>query len=165
MMLSEKGRAKLVADAGPVLIQGEAILDATRGVAHVIRMGTRTVRRGTVLVTDRRVIIFTKKLGGYDVSDFAYGLLTGVDHKRGLTAGHLTIRASGDSADIRQVEKADVERIAQAIRHQMARVGNGIATVDNRGAIADELGKLAALLSSGALTDEEFATQKARLLG
>jgi len=31
--------------------------------------------------------------------------------------------------------------------------------------VADEITKLAALLDSGVLTDEEFAAQKAKLLG
>lgn len=38
-------------------------------------------------------------------------------------------------------------------------------TPDPSNLIADELTKLAALRDSGVLTDEEFATQKAKLLG
>ncbi|HET6914479.1 MAG TPA: PH domain-containing protein, partial [Acidimicrobiales bacterium] len=104
MALSDKKKAQLRNDAAPVLMAGEEIIDATTGLAEVRRMGQNTRRRATVLVTDRRIVIFSKKLGGYDVQDYAYGLLTGVDHKKGLTGGHLNLRASGDSANVSNIE-------------------------------------------------------------
>jgi hypothetical protein len=46
------------------------------GVIEVKWMGVKTARRGAILVTDRRVILYTKKLGGYEMNDHVYGLLT-----------------------------------------------------------------------------------------
>ena len=167
MALSEKKKAQVVSDASIVLLEGEEVLDFTTGVAHVTRMGKKTIRRATILVTDRRVIIFSKKLGGYDSQDYAYGLLTGVDHKKGLTAGHLNIRASGDQADIQQVQKDDISRIAQSIRDQMAlarQFGATGAVPPPPISLGDELTKLAQLRDSGVLTEGEFEAQKQKLL-
>ena len=169
MTLSDGKRAQLMADAAPVLVPGEQVVDATTGLAEVTRMGTKTKRRATILVTDRRVIIFSKKLGGYDAQDYAYGLLTGVDHKKGLTAGHISIRAAGDSADVQQVVKDDVERISQLIRDRMALshqpTSQAPSAPPTSGSVADELAKLAQLRDSGVLSEEEFSSQKAKLLG
>lgn len=171
MALSEKKRAQILQDAAPVLMAEEQVIDATTGIAEVTRMGTKTKRRATILVTDRRVIIFSKKFGGYDAQDYAYGLLTGVDHKKGMTAGHINLRAAGDSANVQNVIKDDVERISQIIRERMAlshqptwqvHVPTGGATGVS---VADELTKLAQLRDAGVLTDVQFAAQKVKLLG
>jgi hypothetical protein len=108
------------ADAAPVLHEGGAIIDITTGVAIIRRGRSHTKRRASAIVTDRRVLIFSKKLGGHQVQDYAYGLLTGVDYKKGLSYGHLDLRAAGDSATVQQINKGEVERIAEAIRHRMA---------------------------------------------
>lgn len=175
MPLTDKKHEQVLRDAAPVLMAGEDVIDVTTGVAEVTRMRTKTKRRATILITDRRVIIFSKKLGGYDAQDYAYGLLTGVDHKKGITAGHINLRASGDSANVQQVKKDDVERISQIIRDRMAlshqpgtgMVGSQAEAAGGRtnGGIADELAKLAGLRDSGVLSDEEFNAQKAKLLG
>jgi hypothetical protein len=166
--ISDKKRQQLIDDASPVIHEGEQVLDLTTGVARVRRVGANSSRRATILVTDRRVIVFSKKLGGYDVQDYAYGLLTGVDYKVGLTSGHLSLRASGDSADVQQVQKNDVERVAQAIRQHMA-VAHPVAAplappVTEAPDFAAELRKLAALRDDGLLTEEEFQARRAKLL-
>jgi hypothetical protein len=74
-----KKQQKEIDQAKHVLTDGEAILDVTTGMGKVKRMGSETSRNGGLIVTDRRVIFFTKKLGGYEMSDHVYGLLTSVD--------------------------------------------------------------------------------------
>lgn len=166
MTLSDKEREKMTGDAAPVLMEGETVVDLTTGNAAVTRMGTSTRRRATILVTDRRVVIFSKKLGGYDAQDYAYGLLTGVDHKKGVFGGHLTLRAAGDSADVQQVDKDDVERISQVIRDRMALARQPQEpSQGSAGSVADELAKLAGLRDAGVLTAAEFDAQKAKILG
>ena len=67
----------------PILRDGEEVLDCTHGTATVERLGQKTLRRGTIFVSNQRAGVFTKKLGGYDLTDFAYGLITAVQHKEG----------------------------------------------------------------------------------
>lgn len=119
MTLSEKKRAQIPQDAAPVLMPQEQVIDATTGNSRVKRGLVTTRRPATILVTALRVIIFSEKLGGYDAQDYAYGLLTGVDHKTGVTGGLINLRAAGDSADVQQVHRDDVERISQLIRERM----------------------------------------------
>jgi hypothetical protein len=84
-----------------------------------------------------------------------------------MTAGHISLRASGDSAGVKQVQKEDVERISQAIRDRMALSHQATPTAPgptSAGLGADELAKLAQLRNAGALNEDEFNAQKATLL-
>lgn len=149
--------------AKEVLQEGEHVLDVTTGLVEVHRMGAKTSRRGAILVTDRRVILYTKKIGGYEMYDHVYGLLTAIDYKKGMMYGNITLAASGDRTHVSQVPKEAVERVAKEIRARMAaahehgRAGAGVSA-------ADEIRKLAELRAAGILTDEEFEAKKKKLL-
>ena len=171
--LPEYKRIQLIRNASRVLVEGEEVVDVTVGIAEVKRNGATKRRRATVLVTDRRVIIFSKRISGYDVQDYAFSRLAGVDDHRGVMSGQLNLRASGGSADIWQVYRPDVERIAQVIRDRIASVRQPAAQTalvssappqDGGGSVADELGRFARLRDEGVITEEEFSAQKAKLL-
>jgi Bacterial PH domain/Short C-terminal domain len=157
---------KLTKEAQAALMEGERVLDATTGMVGVHRMGQDTHRNGAVIVTDRRVVLFSKKMAGYDLQDFAFGLLSSVEHKKGLTYGNLTFSAAGSQNDVRQVPKADVERIAQLIREKMATAHSGSQSVPTtQGGVADEIRKLSALRDEGLITADEYEAKKKQLLG
>ena len=168
-MASDSKRAQILADLEPASLEGEKVLLRPTGIAQVKRMGFHTERRGTFFVSDRRVGIFTKKLGGHDLLDFAYGLLTSIQYKKGITHGEVTLLASGDSTKFRMMPKAGVEEIAQTIRQKMALAhdGGGALALPAHPpvSVADEIVKLASLRDSGLLTEEQFEVQKAKLLG
>jgi hypothetical protein len=167
----DKRRDKLVAEAQPALTPGEEVLDATTGFIPVRRMGTDTHRNGVVLVTDRRVVLYTKKTGGYEMQDFAYGLLSSVDHKRGMMYGSLDLAAAGDRSHVKQMPKDDIERIAQLIRERMAAAhqhGAAAASVPEPPAAPDtatEIRNLAALRDEGHITAEVYEAKKKQILG
>lgn len=150
--------------AQEVLQDGEQILDVTTGMIQVRRLGANTARRGAVLVTDRRVILYTKKLGGYEMYDHVYGLLTAIDYKKGVMYGNLTLAASGDRTRVSQVPKDSVERVAKVIRARMA-AAHEEGRPGGAASAADEIKKLAELHAAGILTDDEFAAKKKQLLG
>lgn len=157
---------KEIDQARHVLADGEQILDVTTGMGKVRRMGQETHRNGGLLVTDRRVIFYSKKIGGYEMSDHTYGLLTSLDYKKGIVSGNINLNASGDHYHISMVPKDDVERVAQCIRSQMGAVTAHPASASASAApdLADQLTRLAALRDQGILTEDEFAAQKAKLL-
>ncbi|HXL43515.1 MAG TPA: PH domain-containing protein [Gaiellaceae bacterium] len=168
--LRDKRRDNLIKEARPALTPGEEVLDATLGMIQVRRLGSDTSRSGVILVTDRRVVLFTKKLGGYDVQDFAYGLLSSVDHKRGMTSGSLNLAAAGDRTHVRMIHKDDVERIARLIRDRMALAHTSAeASAITASAQVEDPSKairdLAALRDDGLITPEEFEAKKKQLLG
>jgi hypothetical protein len=165
MQFSEADQ-KQIDRAKDVFQPGETVLDVTTGMVEVTRMGTKTSRRGAILVTDRRVILYTKKLGGYEMYDHVYGLLTALDYKKGVLFGNLTFAASGDRTHVSQVPKESVERVAKAIRERMATSHqSGSSSLGSPISSADEIRKLADLHASGILTNEEFTAKKRQILG
>jgi hypothetical protein len=169
----DKRKEKLVRDAQPVLSPDEQVLDATTGMVSVKRGGQETSRNGVVVVTNRRVVLFTKKLGGYDVQDFAFGLLSSVNHKRGMTYGNLDLASAGGRAHVKQIPKDEVEGISQLIRQRMALAHESpsapplapTAAPHAEEDVATTIRNLAALRDEGLLAPDEFEAKKRQLLG
>jgi hypothetical protein len=167
MALKDSKRDQITADLQPVLMDGEQLIDVTTGAADVMRLGQPTERRGTLFITDRRVGLFTKKLGGHDMLDFSYGLLTSIEYKKGFSYGEITLLASGDQTRFHMIPKDLVENLAKIIRERMVASiqPSQAATQTGSGpSVADELLKLASLRDSGILTQDEFDAQKAKLI-
>jgi hypothetical protein len=105
------------------------------------------------------------------MQDFAFGLLSSVDHKKGMMYGELDLAAAGDRNHVKQMPKDDVERIAQLIRNKMAAAhqgGQAGAVASAPAAPADtatEIRNFAALRDEGLITAEEFEAKKKDLLG
>lgn len=160
-------RQELIEEASPVLLAGETILDALTGMVPVHRAGGDTERRGTLAVTDRRVFLFTKRIGGHDVQDFVYAQLTSCNYSAGLGFGSVELVTSGGQhSRVTMVGKEEGERIGQLISQQMqAHRGQPQAAPATAPDPVAQLTQLAAMHDSGALSDEEFAAAKARLLG
>ncbi|MGC1238609.1 MAG: PH domain-containing protein [Acidimicrobiales bacterium] len=167
MALKDSKRDQITADLQPVLMDGEQLIDVTTGAADVMRLGQPTERRGTLFITDRRVGLFTKKLGGHDMLDFSYGLLTSIEYKKGFSYGEITLLAAGDQTRFHMIPKDLVENLAKIIRERMVASTQPSQAVTQSGSgasVADELLKLASLRDSGILTQDEFDAQKAKLI-
>jgi hypothetical protein len=167
MALKDSKRDQITADLQPVLMDGEQLIDVTTGAADVMRLGQPTERRGTLFITDRRVGLLTKKLGGHDLLDFSYGLLTSIEYKKGFSYGEITLLAAGDQTRFHMIPKDLVENLAKVIRERMVastQAGQPAAQTGSVSSVADELLKLASLRDSGILTQEEFDAQKSKLI-
>jgi hypothetical protein len=167
MALKDSKRDQITADLQPVLMDGEQLIDVTTGAADVMRLGQPTERRGTLFITDRRVGLFTKKLGGHDMLDFSYGLLTSIEYKKGFSYGEITLLAAGDQTRFHMIPKDLVENLAKIIRERMVASTQPSQAAPQTGSgpsVADELLKLASLRDSGILTQDEFDAQKAKLI-
>jgi hypothetical protein len=164
---SDKKMGKLLEDLVPILRDGEEVLDCTHGTAVVERLGQKTLRRGTIFVSNQRVGVFTKKLGGYDLTDFAFGLITAVQHKEGMMNGEIDLLAAGTRLEVHQIPKGEATKLANLVRNQMPQHHAPGATVVMAAPVdgpAEQLKKLADLHQSGLITDEEFATKREALV-
>ncbi len=163
-MIKDKKRQQLIEDAQVALQPGETVEDITTGLMNTSRMGGNQKRRGSLIVTDRRLIFYSKKIGGHESHEFVYHLILSLDSKKGFQFGSIHLHAAGDQIEIQQVDKGEVERVTTAIRAHMNAPG-AQAPAAAPASLADELAKLAGLRDQGVLSDDEFATQKAKLLG
>jgi hypothetical protein len=153
-------------NARKLLLPGETLLDSAIGMVF---LPGKTKRPGAMLITDRRVVLYAVKLGGHEALDFAYSLLTSVDHSKGLTWTTITLAAAGSSARM-SVPKADVDRFITAIRDQLAasaRPADPTADVDYTasGDVSNDIRAVAVLRDDGLITEEEYQQKKRQLLG
>lgn len=162
--LSENKRQQLIDDAQQALLPGEHVLDATSGMVAVHRFGGKSARRGTVVVTDQRVFLQTKRVGGYDVQDFAYGLLTSCNYSTGAGFGTIELAAAGNQTRVTQVLKKEATRIGPLIRNQMSLAQDPILrqTPDDP---AEQLRKLNHLHDESLLSEEEFQAKRTEIVG
>jgi hypothetical protein len=136
-----------------------------------LAQGTYEGNPGIVALTDQRLLFVFHGLMRQAVEDFPLDRLSSVQSKAGFASGDLTVHASGNSAVIKSIIKPDLKYLGDALRQ---RIGQGKSTSEASPPppapdavvdVADQLAKFAALREQGILTEEEFAAQKAKLLG
>jgi hypothetical protein len=120
MAMTEQQRASLVAPVQRHLAPGEQVVDVTMGARHELRRGRDRARATSVVVTDRQIVLFRRKLAGYDLSTLDLKRVIAVDQGVGMVTGELRLTsAGGDVTRITSVPKEDVERVAAAIRQRL----------------------------------------------
>jgi hypothetical protein len=77
---------------------------------------------GLLVATNRRLIFIDKgMLYGLRVEDFHYERINSIQYKTGLLLGEITIFASGNRAEISQVEKSMVRQFGDYVRARLDR--------------------------------------------
>jgi Bacterial PH domain/Short C-terminal domain len=139
---------------------------------HVERMTTGSYGTGIglLVLTDRRLLFLKEGVFGKKTEDFAIEKISSVQWSSGLTAGTVTVFASGNKAEIKNVNKDDGKEITDLMRHRISApkpevaagtVGQGPPPAPD---IPEQLRKLGELRDAGILTPEEFDEKKADLL-
>ncbi|GAA1984366.1 hypothetical protein GCM10009838_52810 [Catenulispora subtropica] len=134
---------------------------------------------GLIVLTDKRLLFLWHGFTGSQMVDFPLAAVSSVETKTGMANGTLTIYSAGKSSEIDHVLNGDLKLLADAIRQATTGARSGPAA---RSAAAptpaspspdaditldptEQIRKLADLHAAGILTDQEFATKKAELLG
>ena len=151
---------------------------------RVERLGTGIFNstNGVIVATNKRLLFLNVGLfSGTQSVDFGYDKISSIQCETGLLLGKLTIYASGNKAEISSVEKNQARNLADSIRVYIGgctakattppnpsnNVVNALASRMDRDAtdaMLLQIERLANLKSQGVLTEEEFNTQKQRLL-
>lgn len=126
---------------------------------------------GLLVLTNLRLLFLKDGMMKKTLEDFPLERISSIQWSSGLASGKLIIFASGNKAEVANVAKKDGKDIADRVRERIvnASKGDSIATptpvAGAAASVADELKKLVELRDMGALTEDEFAAQKVRLLG
>lgn len=164
---AETLRAQMKVELDKIRRQEEKVVMFGGCTAHVDRLGTTVVRRGTLFVTDQRFGVLTKKMGGKDLVDIPLALIEAVKLERNITAAQMTVSGSGVKLRMERMQINGAKEFVRVLREQMAlaRSTPAVALVtDSTPSVADEILKLADLQAKGLLTDEEFSAAKTKLL-
>ncbi len=122
---------------------------------------------GILVSTDKRLIFIDKGvMWGLKVEDFPFDKISSIQYETGLMSGEIIIFASGNKAKIELVAndrcKAFCENVRSLISNPQEKSQD--SGPSNSGDMLEQLERLAKLKESGALSEEEFALAKKKLL-
>lgn len=157
---------KLVDQAKDHLEQGETIDAVVRGTYEVKIMGNDSVRAGLFLATDRRLVFFAKKMGGYDLESFPYGNISSFEQSKGMMGHSFSFFASGNRVHMKWIKSS--EDLAAFVNVVKARVGQKPAAAapsePAAPTVMEQITQLGGLREAGILTEAEFNSKKIELL-
>lgn len=149
-----------------VLWEGETV--------EMLATGVYGKGNGLIALTDRRLIFFLHGLMSQQLEDFPLSRISSVQWSGGMLLGTLTVFASGNKADIRNVPKDQGRPLADALRARLAQVGAPAAPAPAAPVaqpaaapaqdIASRLATLDQLRAVGAITDEEYRDRRQAIL-
>ncbi|MBA2466858.1 MAG: PH domain-containing protein [Sphingomonas sp.] len=153
---------KEIAELPKILWEGETIRGAIQGFYNS--------RIGLLVSTDRRLIFVDKGWARLKVEDFPYDKITSIQYEVGWLFGDITIFASGNRAEIKQLAKDQARPFAEKVRNMISggqfapRQGGNPVVESAPEDLVSQLERLAKLRDQGILTEAEFAQQKALIL-
>lgn len=124
-----------------------------------------------IVVTDQRVLFLDKGMVfGLQQFDLPLHQISSISHQSGLVFGELHIATSSEHCLVERIPKGEIARVSAIISALVRKAhapSPAAAPAANAPAVdvASQLERLAALMEKGMLTKEEFAAQKAKLLG
>lgn len=125
---------------------------------------------GLLIATNKRLVFVDKGLlGGLKVEDFPYDKISSIQYETGMVFGKIKIFASGNKANIEQIDKQQAKTFAEYVRARISSPSEHASYQDHNqqnsnGSLADQLRELAELKEQGILTEEEFQQQKTKIL-
>lgn len=125
---------------------------------------------GLVVLTDRRLLFVMDGMVNKKTDDFPLDKISSVQWGSGFTTGSITIFASGNKAEIKNVNKDDGKAIVDLLRHRLSNPAppgaptSTPAAAPQQADVMSQLKQLGELRDSGILTPEEFDAKKAELL-
>jgi hypothetical protein len=135
----------------------------------LITGGTYGAGTGIVVLTDRRLCFLKDGLLSKTSEDFPLGKISSVQWSAGMLLGKIIVFASGNKAEIVNVQKTDGKAITDAVRARLSEAPAPAAESPAAAAtpapdVYEQLAKLGELRTAGIVTDAEFEAKKAELL-
>lgn len=112
---------KLVRRAQPHLESGDPVVAAVRGTYETKIVGNETVRSGVLLATDRRILFYAKKLGGYALESFPYKSVSSIEQSKSLMGHAVSFIASGNRVNLKWIpEGRDLAAFLEVVKSQLS---------------------------------------------
>ncbi|AGZ43196.1 PH domain-containing protein [Actinoplanes friuliensis] len=177
-MPSSLGTGREVKNLEGYLWEGETV---ERMVGGQYGKGT-----GLLVVTDRRLLFVVHGMMSQQSEDFPIERISSIQWSAGMVLGAITIFASGNKAEIKNVEKNAGKALVDMVRDRVnskgafsagpiaappapaptsAPAAPAASSATEKEDIIDRIRRLGELHASGILTDEEFTSKKTDLLG
>ena len=151
------------------------ILWEDESVERIVTGNYEAVGTGILAATNKRLIFVDKGMVKLRVEDFPYEKISSIQYQTGWVGGPITIFASGNKAEIKNVPKDACKDFGDYVRARTSGVvehaslaaraeapATGTASQDD---VVGQLERLGKLREQGILTEDEFQAQKQKLLG
>lgn len=161
---------RLVGQAHEHLEPGEVVLAAVQGSYETKILGSDTTRAGVLLATDRRIVFYAKKLGGFDLESFPYRGVSSFEQSKSMMGFSVAFFASGNRVHMKWIPATnDVVLFTDVIKRHLHAGSSGVPAQVDEPANAQRdtmslLRQLGELREAGVLTQQEFDDKKAELL-
>lgn len=123
---------------------------------------------GVLCATNKRLVFVDKGLFfGLKVEEFPLRTLSSVSHETGAMMAKIKIFASGNNAEITHVDKMGAKAFVVAARELIDGVSSGVGSEKTERAevdVLERLERLASLRDKGVLSEDEFQSEKSKLL-
>ena len=162
---------KLVGRAEEYLEPGEEVIFSILGAYECKIMGNDSARNGVLIATDRRLVFYAKKMGGYELESFPYRHISSFEGGKSMMGHHVKFFASGNSVKVKWM-KSDISELLSIVREKMhdelsaasplAQAAPASAPPSDDPAAA--LQKIATLKEQALITQEEYEAKRAEIL-
>lgn len=156
------GYRKNLAAVAEHLDDGESVKHSCFGAFDIEMMGQDSRAAGVFVATEKRAVLFGKKLFGYDMESFPLSKITAIEMSKGMLGKKITLKMSGNSAEMKMINDGDPDALVNYIRENMGETAAPAPAPAED--IPAQIQKLAALRDQDILTEEEFTSKKAELL-
>lgn len=161
---------KLLEKAQEHLTEGEHVLASVQGAYEMKIAGNDSLRTGIFAATNKRLLFYAKKLGGFHIESFPYDHISSFEMSKGPMGHKMAFFASGNKATMKWIKMGDIPAFTDAVRTRMGKVSATLETPAQASPEAaepdasDQLRKLASLRDDGILTEDEFQAKKTEFL-
>ncbi len=122
--------------------------------------------QGLIVLTDRRLVFIKDGRMSKTTEDFPLDKISSIQWSSRLALGTIIVFASGNKAEIKNVNKDDGKEMVDLLRGRLSSPSarDMAPAASEQPDVMEQLKKLGELRDAGVVTDEEFEAKKADLL-
>jgi hypothetical protein len=149
-----------------VIYESETVPLLVLGTYETKRLGQDSLRSGSLIATNQRLVFFAKKMTGYEIETFPYKAISSIEQSKGLMGGQVKIIASGNTSVVKWINDVYLlGKLIETVREQISLSGTSSqGNSYDSSKVIEQIKQLSELHRSGILSDEEFSSKKQSLL-
>ena len=138
----------------------EEIIAVVQGTFQAEMFGQETLRTGILVTTDRRVVLYCKKVSGYEMEVFLYSNISSIELGKDWMGHRVAFFVSNNKMGMKWIKTGDVQKFIEYVKSRIEKKGQETTPPEPIVDIPDQIKKLAELKDQGILTEEEFELKK-----
>ena len=155
---------KLTLLAKEHLNTGEEIIAVVQGTFQSEMFGQETLRTGILIATDQRIVLYCKKISGYEMEAYLYSNISSIELGKDWSGHRVAFFVSNNKMGMKWIKTGDVQKFIEYVKSRIEKKGQDTTPTKPTVDIPDQIRKLAELKDQGILTTDEFETKKTELL-